>query len=171
MSVIEHHTKSQGPKERSKESDLQEQGNKEKQLAKSAIGPPFYSLDVLWKEKPRQCIIKQRHHFAKKGPYNQSYGFSRNYVWMWEFDHKEGWALKNWCFWIAVLEKTLESLLESKEIKQSILKEVDPEYFLEGLILNWSSNTLASLWEELTHWKSSWCWERLRAGREEGNRD
>ena len=85
MCVIEHLTTSQGPKERSKESNLQEQGNKEKQLAKSAIGPPFYSLDVLWKEnydKPRQCIIKQRHHFAKKGPYNQSYGFSRNYVWM-----------------------------------------------------------------------------------------
>ena len=59
-------------------------------------------------------------------------------VWMWELDHKEDWVLKNWCFWIMVLEKTLESPLDSKEIKpvnQSILKEINPEYSLEGLVL------------------------------------
>ena len=73
-----------------------------------------------WKksyEKPRQCIKKKRHHFADKGPYSQSYGFSSSHVWMWELDHKEGWALKNWCFQTVVLEKTLESPLDSKEIK------------------------------------------------------
>ena len=73
-----------------------------------------------WKEsydKPRQYTKKQRHHFVNKGPHSQSYGFSSSHVWMWEFDHKEGWVLKNWCFWIAVLEKTLESPLDSKEIK------------------------------------------------------
>ena len=73
-----------------------------------------------WKEshdKPRQSIKKQRHHFANRGPYSQSYGFPSSYVQMWEMDHREGWALKNWCFWIVVLEKTLESPLDSKEIK------------------------------------------------------
>ena len=59
-----------------------------------------------------------RKYFAKKGPSSQSCGFSCSYVWMWDLNHKEGWALKNWCFWIVVLEKTLESLLNCKEIKQ-----------------------------------------------------
>ena len=60
---------------------------------------------------------KQRHHFANKGPYTQSYNFSSSHVWMWELDHKEDWALKNWCFQIVVLEETLESLSDCKEIK------------------------------------------------------
>ena len=73
-----------------------------------------------WKEsydKPRQSIKKQRHHFINKGSSSQTYGFSNSHVWMWELDHEEGWALKNWCFWTVVLEKTLESPLDSKEIK------------------------------------------------------
>ena len=53
----------------------------------------------------------------------------------WESDHKEGWAPKNWCFWTVVLEKTLESPLDSKEIKPAILREINPEYTLEGLML------------------------------------
>jgi len=67
-------------------------------------------------DKPRQNIKKQRHYFANKGPYSQSYGFPSSHVWMWELDHKEGWVSKNWCFWTVVLEKTLESLLDCKEI-------------------------------------------------------
>ena len=59
----------------------------------------------------------QRYHFANKGPQSQSYGFSSSHVWMWVLDHKECWALKNWCFWIVVLEKTVESALDYKEIK------------------------------------------------------
>ena len=58
------------------------------------------------------------------------------HVWMWELDHKEGWALRDWCFWTVVLEKTLESPLDSKEIKPAYLKEINPEYSLEGLMLN-----------------------------------
>ena len=54
---------------------------------------------------------------------------------MWELDHKESWALKNWCFWMVVLEKTLESPLDCEESNQSILKEISPEYSLEGLML------------------------------------
>ena len=60
-------------------------------------------------DKPRQHIRKQRHHFTNKDLCNQSYGFSSSHLCMWELDHKEGWVLKNWCFWIVVLEKTLES--------------------------------------------------------------
>ena len=73
-----------------------------------------------WKkssEKPRQCIKKQRHYFVYKGPYIQSYGFSSSRVQMWELDNKIGWPPKNWCLKIVVLEKTLESHLDSKEIK------------------------------------------------------
>ena len=61
-------------------------------------------------DQPRQHVKKQRHYFANKGPPSQGYGFSSSYVWMWELDYKESWALKNWCFWTVVLDKTLESL-------------------------------------------------------------
>ena len=62
-------------------------------------------------------IKKQRHYFANKGPYSQTYGFSSSHVWMWELVYKESWVLKNWCFWTVVLEKTLESPLNCKEIQ------------------------------------------------------
>ena len=68
-------------------------------------------------DKPRQDIKKQRHYFANKGPYSQSYGFSSSHVWMWELDPKEGWVPKNWCFQTVVLEKTSESPLDCKEIQ------------------------------------------------------
>ena len=73
-----------------------------------------------WKEsydQPRQHIQKQRHYFANKGLSSQGYGFSCGHVWMWELDCEEGWALKNWCFWTVVLEKTLKSPLDCKEIQ------------------------------------------------------
>ena len=85
-------------------------------------------------DKPRQHITKQR-FFAYKSPYGQSYGFLSGHLWMWELDHKEGWAPKNWCFWIVVLEKTLEGPWTSRRSNQSILKEIKPEYTLGGLIL------------------------------------
>ena len=64
----------------------------------------------------------QRHYFANKGPSTQSYGFSSSCVWKWELDYKESWVPKNWCFRTVVLEKTLESPLDSKEIKPVNLK-------------------------------------------------
>ena len=73
-----------------------------------------------WKksyDKPRQHIKKQRYHFANKDTYSQIYGFSSSHVWMWELDHKEGWALKNWCFQTVMLEKIFESPLDCQEIK------------------------------------------------------
>ena len=62
-------------------------------------------------------IKKQRHYFANKGPSSQDYGFSSGHVWMWELDYKENWTQKNWCIWTVVLEKTLESSLDCKEIQ------------------------------------------------------
>ena len=73
-----------------------------------------------WKksyDQTRQHIKKQRHHFANKGPSSQGYGFSSSHVWIWALDYKESWAQKNWCFWTVVLEKTLESPLDCKEIQ------------------------------------------------------
>ena len=68
-------------------------------------------------DQPRQLIKKQRHYFANKGPSSQGYGFSSGHVRMWELDYEESWVPKNWCFWIVVLEKTLESPLNCKEIQ------------------------------------------------------
>ena len=76
--------------------------------------------DAPWKKsynQPRQHIKKQRHYFANKGLSGQNYGFSSSHVWMWELDYKESWWQKNWCFWTVVLEKTLESPLDCKEIQ------------------------------------------------------
>ena len=73
-----------------------------------------------WKKSydhPRQHIKKQRHNFANKGPSSQGYGFSSGHVWIWKLDHKESWAPKNWCFSTVVLEKTLESPSDCKEIQ------------------------------------------------------
>ena len=86
-------------------------------------------------DKSRQCIKKQRHHFASKVSYSQSYDFSSSHLWIWELDHKEGWEPKNWCFWTVVLEKTLESPLDCKEIKLVYPKEISPDYSFEGLML------------------------------------
>ena len=76
--------------------------------------------DAPWKksyDQPIQHVKKQRHYFGNKGPYRKSYGFSSGHVCMWELDYKESWAVKNWYFWIVVLEKTLESPLQSKGIQ------------------------------------------------------
>ena len=73
-----------------------------------------------WREsydQLRQHIKKQRHYFVNKGPSSQSYGFSSSHVWMWELDYKESWGPKNWCFWTVVLEKILESPLDSNKIQ------------------------------------------------------
>ena len=73
-----------------------------------------------WKkscDQPRQYMKRQRYYFANKGPSGQGYGFSSSHVWMWELDDKESWVQKNWCFWIVMLEKTLESPLDFKEIQ------------------------------------------------------
>ena len=89
---------------------------------------------VPWKKscnKPRQHIKKQRHYFMDKGPSSQSYGFSSSHVWMWELNHKESWALKNWCFWTVVLEETLESPLDCKD-SQSVNPKGNQSWIVIG---------------------------------------
>ena len=108
-----------------------------------------------WKksyDKHRQGIKKQRHYFVNKGLSSQSYGFSSSHAWMWELDHKEGWAPKNWCFWTVVLEKTLKSPLDCKEIQQVSPKGNQSWIFIgRDWCWSWSSNTLVTWCEQPTH--------------------
>ena len=102
-----------------------------------AAGDCSHEIKTLapWKEsydQLKQHIIKQRHYFASKAPSSQSYGFSSSHVRMWELDHKESWAVKNWCFWTVGLEKTLESPLDCKEIQPVHPKGNQSWIFIEG---------------------------------------
>ena len=123
-------------------------------------------------DQPRQHIKKQRHYIANKGPSSQSYGFSSSLVWMWELDHKEGWAPENWGLQTVVLEKTLGSSLDRWEIHPVNPKGNQPWILIheKDWCWSWSFNTLAIWCEEPTHWKIPWCWERLKAGGEVDNR-
>ena len=88
---------------------------------------------ALWKksyDKPRQYIKKQRHYFAKEIPSSESCGFSSSHIWMWELDCEESWVPKNWCFRAVVWEETLESPLDSKEIKSVNPKGNQPWLFI-----------------------------------------
>ena len=122
-----------------------------------------------WKKShdhPRQHIKKRRHYFANKGLSSQSYGFSSGQVWMWELDYKESWVPKNWCFWIVVFEKTLESSLNYTEIKSElILKEISPEYSLEGLMLKLKLQSFGHLM-----WRTDSLEKTLMLGKIEGGR-
>ena len=111
---------------------------------------------------------KQRHHFANKDPYSQSYGFSSSYVHMWELDHEEGWAPKTRCFRTVVVEKTLESPLDSKEIKPINPIGYQPWYLLEGLRLKLQH--FGHLMGKANSLERPWCLERLRARGAGGNR-
>ena len=139
------------------------------------LQPWNWMMFAPWKKsyaQPRQHIKMQRHYyFADKGLSSQSYGFSSSHVWMWELDHKEGWAPKNWYFWTVVLVKTLESPLDSMEIKPVDFKgNLVPNIHWKDWCWSWSSKTLATCCEELTHLRRPWCWERLRAGGEGDDR-
>ena len=126
-------------------------------------------MSFFWSLEKPLIYVNHEASFANKGPFCQSYGFSSSHVQLWELDHKEGWAPNNWCFQTVVLEKTFESPLESEEIKP-----VNPKgnqlWILGWRDWCWSSNTLATWWEEWTHWKRPWCLARLKVGREGDNR-
>ena len=125
-----------------------------------------------WKEsydQPRWHIKKQRHYFANKGPSSQSYGFSSNQVWMWEFEYKESWVPKNRCFWTVMLEKTTESPSDSKEI-QPILKEISPKYSLKGLMLKLKLQYFGHLIRRAHSFEKTLLWERLKVGGEGDDR-
>ena len=96
---------------------------------------------------------------------------SSSHVLMWELNYKESWALKNWCFLTVVLEKSLESALDCKEIKLVNHKANQSlNIHWKDWCWSWSSNTLATWCEELTHWKRPWCWERFKTGGEGNDR-
>ena len=80
--------------------------------------------------KPKQSLNKHRNQFVNKATYSQGYGLSSSHIQIWELDHKEGWAMKNWCFPTVVLEKTLEDSLDSKEVKRVNPKGNQPWMFI-----------------------------------------
>ena len=110
----------------------------------------------------RQHIKKQRHYFANKGPFSQSYCFSSSHVWMWELDHKESWELKNWYFWTVVLEKTLESPFDCKEVIPVISKDNQSWIFIGR------ADALPTGWKELTQWKRPWYWGKIEDRKRRG---
>ena len=124
---------------------------------------------VPWKEsydKPRHHIKKQEYYFTDKGPNSQSYGFSSSHIQMWEVGYKEGWVLKNWCFWIVVLEKTLESPWDHKEIKPVNPKGNQSCVFIGRT--NVEAETLI-LWPPDA--KSWLIWKDLNAGKDWGQEE
>ena len=116
-------------------------------------------------------ILKSRHYFVNKGPSSQGYGFSSGHVWMWELDYKESWALRNWCFWTVVLDKTLESPLACKEI-QPVLPKGDQSWVFIGRTDVEAETPI--LWppdaKSWLIWKDPDAGERLKAGGEGDNR-
>ena len=124
---------------------------------------------VHWKksyDKPRQHIKKQRNHFANKSPPNQSYGSFSSHVQMWKLDYKESWTLKNWCFRTVVLEKTLESPLDFKEIQLVHPKGNQSWIFIGRTDIEAETPILWS--PDAKNWLTGrlWCWERLKVGGE-----
>ena len=131
------------------------------------LQPQNLKMLAPWKKsygKSRQHIKKQRHYFTDKGPCSQSYGFSSSHVYgceswtMKEAEHQRIDAFELWCW-----RRLLRVPWTARRWNQSILQEISPEYSLEGLMLKLNSNTLATWWEELTHLKRPWCWDRLKA--------
>ena len=136
------------------------------------LQPWNYKKLAPWKksyDKPTKHIKKQRLYFDNKNPSCQRYDFSSSHVWMGDLGYKEGWASKNWCFQMVVLEKTLESPLDCK------VKPVNPKgnqswIFIEGLMLKLKLQYFGHLMQRADSLERSWCWERLKTKGEEGSR-
>ena len=111
--------------------------------------------------KSRDITLPTKVHLSSQG-----YGFSSGHVWMWELDCEESWVLKNWCFWVVVLEKTLSSPLDCKEIQ--LVHQ--PWVFIGRTDADLKLQYFGHWCKELTHLKRPWCWEGLRAGGEGDDR-
>ena len=112
-------------------------------------------------------MLKIRHYFAKKSLSSQRYCLSSSHVWMWDLNYRESWAVKNWYFCTVVLEKTLESPFDSKEIQPVHPKGNQSWIFIGRTDAEAEAlNTLATWCEELTYWERPWCRERLKVGGE-----
>ena len=121
-----------------------------------------------WKkscDEPRWHIKKQRHYFANKGLWSQDYGSFTSHVWMWDLDHKEGWAPKTGRFWTVMLEKTLESPLDCREIKPVSLQEINAEYSLEGLMVKVKLQYFGHLMGRADSWEYTLMLENIEGGR------
>ena len=121
-----------------------------------------------WKEsydQHRQHIKKQKHYFANKGPSSQGCGFSSSHVWLWELDCKESWVPKNWCYWTVVLEKTLWVPWTARRSNQSILKEISPEYSLEGLMLKLKLQYFGHLMQRADSFEKTLILGKIEGGR------
>ena len=116
-------------------------------------------------DQPRQHIKRQRYYFANKCPSSQCYGFSRSHIWTWELDYKESIkridAFELWCW-----RELLRVPWTARRSNQSILKEISPEYSLEGVMLKLKLQYFGHPMRKLTYLKRPWCWERLKAGGE-----
>ena len=125
-----------------------------------------------WKksyDQPREHIQKQRHYFANKGPSSQGYGFSSGHVWMWELDREDSWVPKNLYFWTVVLEKTLESPWDCKEIQSVHSKGISPGCSLEGMMIKLKLQYFGEL--QTTHAKSWLIGKDSDAGRDWGQEE
>ena len=120
---------------------------------------------VVWAFYPRQHIKKQRHYFADKGLSIQSYGFSSSHVWMWELDHKESWVLNLDAFEVWCWRRLLRVPWTARRSNQFILKEISPEYSLEGLMLKLKLQYFGHLM-----WRTDSLEKTLRPGKVEGRR-
>ena len=126
-----------------------------------------HEKNAAWKksyDKSRQCIKKQRHYSANKGPSSQSYGFLivRYGCDSWTIKKarcQRVVAFETWCW-----KRLLRVLWTARRSNQYILNEISPEYSLEGLMLKLKLQSLTTWWEELTHWKRLWCWKTLKTG-------
>ena len=125
-----------------------------------------------WKEsydQPRQHIKKQRHNFVNKVPSSQGYDYSSSHVWMWELNYKETWALKNWCFWTVVLQKTLESPLDNKEIQPIHPKGNQSWVFIGGVwCWRWNSNIFGHLMQRINSFEKTLFLGKIEGRRQRG---
>ena len=129
------------------------------------LGPWEKSYD-----QPRQHVKKQRRYFAEKVPSSQSYGFSSSQVWMWELDYKGSRVPKNCCFELWCWRRLLRVPWPARRSNQSILKEISPEYSLEGLMLKLKLQSFGHLMQRTDSFEKTWCWERLKVRREGDDR-
>ena len=132
---------------------------------------PMQNLDSILKIRDIKIKKKSRDiTFADKGPYRQSYVFFSSHVWMWVLNHREGWMLKNLCFELWCWRRLLRNPWTARRSNQSILKEINSEYWLDGLMLKLKLQYFGTWYEEPVHSKKPWYWKRLKAEREGDNR-
>ena len=126
---------------------------------------------ALWEEcydKSRQFIKKQKHHFTNRGPYSQSYGFSSSYVWMWEVAIKmaECWWIDAFIFWC--WRRLLRVPWIARRSNQSILREINPEYSLEGMMLKLKLQYFGHLMRRADSLKETLMLEKIEGKRRRG---